>query len=229
MFWKLKKTRTVSEEQSEQASEQIRRDRMRLEYVNALRQIDVFLSQAKNDEIRAAILDYAIKVVKRDLIGEGLAQLVYGKEIPEWRGAFPLTPPIGERKIIQIDLSSTDVLVTPWNVNRLPGAIFDLLYEPFDRHRSNYTANYYPEIDLVIINNGIHHTAVASVGNGGIIDCYECLLTPSFEHFSTDGAYWNSLESAVWTNVVDFRFALIYTLAKMRYELSEGQPDADDS
>ena len=226
MFWKRKKTLTVSEEQSEQASEQIRRDRMRLEYANALRQIDVLFSQAKNVEVRAAILDYAMKVVKRDLIGEGLSQIVYGRKVPEWRAAFPLGSPPQKAECIPLELSEMDVLVTPWEVDRFSKAIRNLLYAPFDQKEDYYTATYYPEIKLAIIGDGMHHTAVASVGVGGIIDrCAVVQMTPAFEEVSTDGAIWANSRTGSLLQVDDFRFALLYTLAKMRYELSEGQPD----
>lgn len=222
MFWRRKDRRTgQTSEKERREAEELRRYRQRLEYDTALRQIDVFLSQAENDEVRIAILDYAIKAVKRDLIGEGLSQLVYGKEAPEWRGAFQLGSQIQKNEYISIELSKTDVLVTPWETSRLSGAIRDLLYSPFDQNEGYYTATYYPEIDLVIIGNGIHHTTVASVGAGGAIDhCSVARMTPAFEEVSTDGATWMNSKTDSVAEVRDFRFAVLFTLAKMRHELN---------
>lgn len=59
---------------SEEATpvDRTQQERAQLECEGALQQIDVFLSKAEDSRERTAILDYAIKAVGRDLIGEGL-------------------------------------------------------------------------------------------------------------------------------------------------------------
>lgn len=216
MFLNWRKTDGSEDHQSERQ----RHDRMCLEYDAALQQIDDLLVWVENNEERIAVLDYAIKVVKRDLIGEGLARIVYGKEVPEWRSDFPGPGHGAKRETISLDLAKTDVLVTPWATTRLPGAICDLLREPFDQRRDYYTATYYSEIELLVIGNGIHHTAVASIGKGGMLDgCIVVRWTPLFEEIGTDGAVWNYWKDGSVLPVSDFRLALLYTLAKMKHEL----------
>lgn len=219
MLWKWAKQKLNRVCQIECLSERHRYNRMRMEYDAALRQIDGFLSRAENNEARISILDYAIKVVKRDLIGEGMSQILYGKEAPDWRSGFPGPAHGAEKETISVELSKTDVLVAPWEATRLPDAICDLLQAPFDQRKSYYTATYYFEIDLLVIGNGIHHTAVASVGNGGILDgCTVVRWKSQFEEISTDGAFWNYLKNGSIFPVGDFRLALLYTLAKMKNE-----------
>lgn len=194
----------------------LHRSNMRREFDTAIHQVENLLSRAQNAEERTAILNFAIKAVKRDLIGEGLVQLVYGRAAPDWRSEFPL-PSQEEKKMISIDLGKTDVLTIPWHTERLSQAILDLLHTPFDQNKDYYTATYYPEIDLVIVGNGIHHTAVASIGNGGIVDrCRVIHLAPAFDELSTDGAVWKNAKYGSILPVSDFRFALLYALAKMQ-------------
>lgn len=221
MFWKrIKFCVGQPSERELRRIEEARREDMRIEYQVALEHVDLFLSYATTAEEKKAILNYAIKVVKRDLIGEGLSQIVYGKEAPEWRAAFPSGSQAQKDEYISIELSKSDVLVTPWERSRLPEAIRDLLYSLFDQQKDYYTAKYYPEIDLAIIGNGMHHIAVASVGAGGVIDrCSVVRMAPAFEEVSTDGATWMNSKAGSVTGVSDFRFALLFTLAKMRYEL----------
>ncbi len=221
MLWKWRRSESVRGDRDGSKLEWIRRIRMRLEYDNALQQIDIFLSQAEIDEVRIAILDYAIKAIKRDLIGEGLAQIVYGKEVPEWRAAFPISSQHKSRKHISIDLSKTDILVTTWKEDRLSKAIQNLMAAPFDQGLDYYTATYYPEIELAIIGNGMHHTAVASVGASGVMDrCTVIHMTPAFDDVSTDGANWMNSKTGSIMGVDDFRFALLFTLAQMRNGLN---------
>ena len=61
MLWKWRRSESVRGDRDGSKLEWIRRIRMRLEYDNALQQIDIFLSQAEIDEVRIAILDYARK------------------------------------------------------------------------------------------------------------------------------------------------------------------------
>lgn len=216
MFWKW----STSGHHEDRRSERQRRVRMRLEHDAAIQQIDGFLSWVGNKEEQIAVLDYAIKVVKRDLIGEGLSQIVYGKEVPEWRLDLPGPARGAEKETISVDLAKTDVLVTPWDATRLSRAIRNLRRGPFDQTEDSYTATYYSDIELLVIGNGIHHTAVASVGQGGILDgCRVVRWTPLFEEISTDGAVWNYLKDGSILPVSDFRLALLYTLAKMKHEL----------
>lgn len=221
MFWKKKKDQTAQPTEEKRKTEEQRRDRQQREYNTVLQQIDVFLSQAENDEVRTAILNYAIKVVKRDLIGDSLTKLIYGEEIDMgWKDGIPLLSRFRKEGTTQLDLSKTDVLAITWNANKLSGAIRDLSNSPFDQKKGNYEATYYPEIEFLIIINGIHHSAVASVGDGGAFDKYEVMpIALAFGELDTDGVNWIDKTENKRFPVVDFRFALLYTLAKMRYEL----------
>lgn len=222
MFWKWKKDQTAQPTEKErQKAEKLHWDKMRIEYDMALQQIDTILSRAENNEVRIAILNYAIKVVKRDLIGDSLTKLIYGEEIDMgWKDGIPLLSRFRKEGTTQLDLSKTDVLAITWNANKLSGAIRDLSNSPFDQKKGNYEATYYPEIEFLIIMNGIHHSAVASVGDGGAFDKYEVMpIALAFGELDTDGANWIDKTENKRFPVVDFRFALLYTLAKMRYEL----------
>lgn len=76
---------------------------------------------------------------------------------------------------------------------------------------------------MAVINNGIHHSAVASMGGGGAIQAAAYSMAAAFNIMSTNGAIWTIKEQqgSSQIDVLDFRFAILVTLAEKRHKISQ--------
>lgn len=193
----------------------------RNEYSLAMRQVNNLLLGIDDSDEKNAVLNFAMKTVKRDIISYGRAAFLYGPNPPHWNRFIPVPDNYREKSHMTLDLSNASVLAVPWHYGSLLGAILTLLRSPFDQKKSLYSGDYYPELDLAVIENGQHHVAVASLERGGTVTVSQiCHLTSMFNVLETDGAHWiDHLSQQPPLEVEDFRFALLYTLAKMRHGL----------
>lgn len=213
-------------------------------YQRAISKIENFLKNISDDTEKIALLDYAIETLKQDIIGSKRAEIFYVTGNPELINLFPPSQDKNSQKE-DLNLADVDILAAPYDLCRLQGAVCDLYRTSFDCDERHYTAEYYPEVNLLLIKNGIHHTAVADIkGDGRIKGCTIIQLANMFSNYGTDGALWidsriekeNDKNKHVLgyipreqSDVQDFRFAVLYTLAQMRYKMQGNRGDGSSA
>ena len=88
--------------------------------------------------------------------------------------------------------------------------------------KNNHFAIYYPYINLCYVTCGNHSINAGRYFRKGSIVADEYDLTSCFPHIETDGSYWfNTHTNEPLIPVDDYRFAAIFTIAKMKYELND--------
>ena len=193
-----------------------------------------FITQAFEEEAcnknRIIILDFMINAIKNDLKTDLLSKIFYSKENfkKEFRYPFPLIYFDKERNELstskkvfsEINLATTCVLVLPWHRKRLCEQIKNIYHNDFINIKSNHMAYYFPYIELCYVYNGKHSISSGIIHNKGTIEVEQYDITELFPHINTDGRSWyNSHNNEKIGEVVDFRVAIIYEIAKMKYNI----------
>ncbi|OZV13653.1 hypothetical protein CIW83_02965 [Tissierella sp. P1] len=178
------------------------------------------------------ILDYMINVIKLDLQYDLLTTILYSEEYfskqvglafpiyyyDEQGNQFETYPDDGERR--KVDLSKDCVLVLSWNRNRLRNSIKNIYKNKFEYHSSNHLAYYFTRIDVCYAYNGTHSISSGVGHKKGFIEAVECDVSKLFDHVYSDGISWYNIHNnSELTIISDFRIAILYELAKIKYNL----------
>lgn len=203
-------------------------------FYHTIQLAEIWLEEEKNVEDKIVLLDYLLTVIREDLQTDILTTIIYSKE--HFKGELPtLMFPYyydkegknhkvneSETPIKVVDLATDCVLVMPWRRDKLKTAIKELKNKVFSQS-GNHIARYYSHIDVCYVYNGLHSTGAAIGHKKGKLKAYEVDVSKLFDHLHTDGEYWyNSHTNETYKmKVFDFRFAILYELAKMKYRLEE--------
>lgn len=195
------------------------------------------LERTKKTE-RLHLLQFLLDVVKRDIQVDLLSEVYYRDEgnitditrkcfIPlkyvDSHGEVQELESVGKRKV---DLEEVVTIVIPWKRARMRDAILHIFDEGFKYDKSNHSPTiYFTEIDLCYAKSGNHHIASGIIQKSGYIEADVYHLEELFHHVYTDGEYWintHTNERLKWTigeeeRVFDFRIAILFELAKMKY------------
>lgn len=176
------------------------------------------------------ILDFMINAVKNDLKTDLLSKIIYSKKFfeKEFRYPFPLFYfdkdgnefLITEKESIKINLANSCILVLPWHTKRLCDQILNIYHNDFIYLEHNHKGYYFPYIDLCYIYNGTHSISSGIIHNKGTIKVIQYDITELFPHIYTDGQSWYNIHNDEKIGeVVDFRVAIIYEIAKIKYKI----------
>lgn len=125
-------------------------------------------------------------------------------------------------KKVNVNLSSTKIYLHPWNNDRTSESLVNISGNDFVYNKNNHFAIYYPYINLCYVTCGNHSINAGRYFRKGSIVADEFNLTACFPHIKTDGCYWfNAHTNEPLIPVDDYRFAAIFTIAKMKYELND--------
>lgn len=125
-------------------------------------------------------------------------------------------------KKVNVNLSSTKIYLHPWNNDRTSESLLNISENDFVYNKNNHFAIYYPYINLCYVTCGNHSINAGRYFRKGSIVADEFNLTACFPHIKTDGCYWfNAHTNEPLIPVDDYRFAAIFTIAKMKYELND--------
>jgi len=174
------------------------------------------LNWANLDVEKTEILNYAIEVIGKELCYSVATEILYiGKEERSFKYWIPMQ--FFAPHEINCPLSGINVLSDTYDTGKLRKAIRHVFTDGF-RQINHYSGTYYPEINLAIIDNGIHHLSAAMVKGEGCAQLQVCSLTDAFSELKTDGAYWY-IDNQPPTPVLEPRLAVLYELARIRNEL----------
>lgn len=181
---------------------------------------------------KSVLVDYFMDIIKNDIKYDYLANVVYGRELTEFRIYFPKVYYDQQGKLIEldkriileeIDFSNVLIFSVPWKKERVVKNLVTLSNEKFLYDKSNHKATYFPEINLCYVTNGNHSIAMGIKNNQGSIMAEVFNLQPLFGKVDTDGVEWFSMydKTRILGKLSDFRIGLLFKLAEMKYNLKE--------
>ncbi len=162
--------------------------------------------------------------MKQELIGWGLYEIVRRDRhaaFSTYRSFFPFGYDSGKNQKRWVSFSKADVLVIPYDERKLLSAISDILKEGFKKEKNAFDAFYLPEINLLIIANGRHHSAAAYAKKQGGVQAF---VTPLIDHlpvYKAEGVNWWENGKQLKYGTSDFRGALIFELFRIRHGLAQ--------
>jgi hypothetical protein len=197
-------------------------------YSKSIESINRMILDAKEFECKEEeLIDYLIDLIALDIKHDCLANVIYGRESFDLINCFP-NEYIDEKwkkqkvvasKEVEVDFSKVRTFSIPWNRIRIPKNLAYLRDKKFCFQKNNHGAFYYPEVNICYVHNGRHLASIAISKNDGKIKAEKISLKPLFSNVRTDGCKWYSTHAEIELGEVsDFRFALLFELAKMKYK-----------
>lgn len=195
----------------------------------------IWLEEEGTIEDKVTLLDFLMNAIKEDLKTDVFTTILYSEEhfstnlsryqfFPyryyDKKGyAHELEDDCEPTRTV--DLTNDCVLVMPWNRKRLSNAIKNIAKTNFEYHPNNHMAIYYTHMDICYVFNGLHSVSAGIGHKKGEIKAKEVDVSKLFNHLHTNGKEWiNSHTGKPYdTKVFDFRFAILYEVAKMKYQL----------
>lgn len=198
-------------------------------------------SHAETTQEKLTLLDYILDAVREDLKTDLIGSVLYRSENLNRFLDYPILPyyyvdeqgtkhrwhaeEVGERTV---SLATDCVLTLPWKQRRLIDAVIASAKEAFQYDPKNQKAYYYHPLGVCYIHNGKHSIAAGMFHKKGTIQALEYDITALFPHVTTNGDHWLNahtgeiLELDVMEpqkKVVDFRVAVLYEVARMKWSL----------
>lgn len=177
-------------------------------------------------EQKLTIYDFAIMALGQELAGES-GTAIFRKHSPYSEDCKIPFAKVSETKEIKFD--HLNVVAYAWNIDRWGPAASSTIKYGFRREMNYYSGTYYPELRLLVIGEGLHHSTKANLLDCGSTKAYVARLEDIFETVYTDGRQWYT-EGKAPVPAKDFRVAAMYTLAQERAKLidSPGYVPATD-
>lgn len=168
----------------------------------------------------------AMQMIKNDIKFSSITNIMRENFIRPGQAVtfIPFLPDkLTEVESITIDSAHTDVVITPYDTEKFFGAVKDMLHSPYDSGLNYHDGVYWPELDLAVMRDGIHHSAIGMT-RGEVITLKADVipLMPWFGKVQTDGVTWvvQDGDTIKTYDVLDFRFAMLFELAKQVHELT---------
>jgi len=204
----------------------------KFQFQEALQFIDlIILDKSYSTQKKIMLLDYFSSVIKDDLQTNYSAMMFYQskKTLRLNRLPFPTKIYDDHSNIIcecifngfkEIDLSKDYVITLPWKDDNMIRQIIARKEDSFVFIPTNHRSYYYPCIDLCFVYNGIHSITAGKYHKQGTIMSQICDIEPLFKHIYTDGVKWYKLHNnSPISNLCDFRFGILFEIAKTKSQL----------
>ncbi|GGK23239.1 hypothetical protein GCM10010965_15050 [Caldalkalibacillus thermarum] len=203
-----------------------------VEYSRALRLVESWLEN-ETQENKVILIDFVLDVLRQDLKMDLLTTILYREEhfedtLPNY--LFPshyyneqgdcleIYPAKGKERKIRIDLADDCVWVMPWRRQSLKDWVLNIFKTDFKYDKDNHMAYYFTHINVCQVYNGTHSVSAGIAHRKGSIEAIECDLSRMFDHVHTDGVAWyNAHDGSKLGDVFDFRLAIMYEVAKLKY------------
>ena len=205
-----------------------------------------WMSKEDTVDEKIRLLDFVMDMIREDLKSSLLTAILYkpkepnndeenedfGIELPRY--LFPNIYQDEKGNKIQlideekektriIDLSKTCIWTIPWKQDRLKGAVTHLFKRDFHNDPTNHHAYYYEDLDVCYVFNGRHSATAGAYYKTGEIKAWDIDIRQLYEHIYSDGVYWyNSHTKKACSGLIyDFRIAILYELAKLKYKVGQ--------
>ena len=184
-----------------------------------------WIEKAENNEERILLLDYLIDTILADVCtGKLFLPLITHPKLPlpspfptDYYDPFGVCETIQTEETISVSLSgSTPVYLCPWNNERCAASLVKISKNKFVCD-DNHKAHFYTDIGLCHVYGGNHSINAGRYFKKGVIEATVCHTELLYPHCYTDGAYWHNFHTnEKLFRVSDFRFAAVYSLARIR-------------
>ncbi|MDU2900488.1 MAG: DUF6710 family protein [Clostridium sp.] len=196
--------------------------------------------KGENDDNKLLLIDYVMETIKKDLQYSMLTEIMYK---PKW-GAIDISrntflpdnyfDEFGKRKKCiyseerSVDLLKDTIILVPYNIDRKKNSIINLSKLDFEYDSINHMGIYYTFIDICYVYNGIHSTSsgieLKKEGNIRVKDVVK--IEELFDYVYTDGEKWYDTNLGEEIDIViDCRLAILYEVAKIKYEIIKKSSD----
>lgn len=181
------------------------------------------------------IIDYMLEAVKVDLQTSLQTEFLFNKyAVKEISYPFPRvyfdkfdvkhSLDVSDDNKHEVWLSKSCIIALPWKQESYYNQAINLKYNDFEYYSSSHECCYFPYVDICYVLNANHSISSASAYKKGSLMEYCYDIVPLFENVCTDGLKWYSSHTRIeMGSVWDFRTAVIFELAKMKYKLEHEQ------
>ncbi len=205
------------------------------EYGRTLERVEYLLKEIEIDQNKIDAIEYIMKVIRLDLQSELLTRMIYPKQykknnfikcpLPRYYETEHTVIDLLSKNKTKIDFSNKTVLSLPYSDIKLINSIKEIAKNGFIFNKENIEATYYKYLDICIIENGFHHTAVAIVDKKGEIEAWEYDTSLIFSKIDINEDvmfyYIDTFKKIKYEP--DVRIALLYKLAKMKWEIENNR------
>lgn len=182
-------------------------------------------------EEKIMLLDYLINIVLDDICSSEIMNSHFNEPSVEHSQPFPEYVYANDTEYkthtgdkIDVNLADVKIYICPWNIVRMRDTLLNISKNDFVYNPNNHFSKYFPLINLCYVYNGNHSITAGSYFKKGKISSSKQRLENIFPHCTTDGENWINVHTQnVIEKVSDFRFAVVYTLAEMKYNISKEQ------
>lgn len=169
-----------------------------------------------------AYLDFIIDTIADDIRISAASEAIYCRKNDDprdWRKVFSqqfIRFYDGREKV---ELSGKTVISSIYSHEKLYKASTHIKHYGFRINENYFTGVYFPELRLVVITNGQHHSCVAAQNHCIHGECIAsvCRLEKLFGIVRTDGEYWYFADQKL--KVGDVRFAILFEVAREKARL----------
>jgi hypothetical protein len=189
-------------------------------YSEMLSTIRKIMDYEENITAKVAFLDFSIDAIGRELEVETTTRILYREgEVPDEDYNIPIIQECKATK--RVLLREYNVITRPWDSEKLIKAIYSVFKNGFRQDWQSFNGELYPEIKLAVIANGQHHLTAARLKANASADLRIRPLEPYFDKLTTDGAVWHFTDQQD-ERVGEYRIAVLYELARQKYQLCQG-------
>ena len=188
-----------------------------------------WVDYAKQNRFRpdaTPLLDFLISTVREDMRTSAVSDLLYSAECNsrDWRDVlFPFHGCFQNVQKMDIPFAGNTVISSIYDWGKISRASYDIQHDGFHSDWNYFSGGYYPELHLIAMDNGLHHSCAAAAFHAeGTVKLEVYPLKQIFPIVSTDGVFWNinGEYGPVSRSVVDVRMAILFELARMKEDLS---------
>lgn len=200
------------------------------EYLFAIDYINFTLELERSLEDKLNMIDFFMEVVKKDIQYDLISKFLYSNmddiyiDIPFPSSLMSKDYNVKDKMILVrkdkvIDLAKDTVILLPWDRFRFSNTVRSIYKNGFKYMEDNHKAFYYSDIDLCYVHSGNHSIATGIIKKEGSIKAEEYDIKGLFNVLTTDGANWYINGEKHLVEVFDFRIAILYEVAKIKYNL----------
>lgn len=201
------------------------------EYSFAMDYVNFVLDLEKSLEDKINMINFFMEVIRKDIQYDLMSKFLYSEMEGIYIDApFPLnlmSKDLDEpdkmiliRKDKIIDLSKDTIILLPWDRFRFSNTVRSIYKNGFKYMEHNHKAFYYSDIDLCYVHSGNHSITTGIIKREGTIKAEEYDIKRLFSVLTTDGLNWYINGEKQLNRVFDFRIAILYELAKIKYNLT---------
>lgn len=188
-----------------------------------------WVGYAKNDHSGLGaipLIDFLISTVREDMRTSAVSDLIYaaGRRPRDWRVVlFPFYGCFQNVQKMDVPFAGNTVISSIYDWGKISHASRDIQCDGFHSDWNYFSGGYYPELHLIAMDNGLHHSCAAAAFHAeGTVKLEVYPLKQIFPIVTTDGVVWNinGEYGPVSRSVVDVRMAILFELARMKEQLS---------